>query len=56
VLALTLLLVTVGLSNPRFLAERNLLDILQGNAYIVVAASACRWSSLPATSTSRWGL
>jgi len=37
-LALVLLLVAVGLSNPRFLAERNLLDILQGNAYIAVAA------------------
>ncbi len=38
ILALVLLMVLVGLSNPRFLAERNLLDILQGNAYIAVAA------------------
>lgn len=38
VLALVLLVVLIGLSNPRFLAERNLLDILQGNAYIAVAA------------------
>ena len=32
------LLMIVGILNPRFLAERNLLDILQGNAYIAVAA------------------
>lgn len=38
VLALVALLLIVGISNPRFLAERNLLDILQGNAYIAVAA------------------
>ena len=38
ILALVLLVVAVGLGNPRFLAERNLLDILQGNAYIAVAA------------------
>ncbi len=38
ILALVLLFVVVGVSNPRFLAERNLLDILQGNAYIAVAA------------------
>lgn len=38
VVALVVLFITVGLSNPRFLAERNLLDILQGNAYIAVAA------------------
>ena len=37
-LALVALFVIVGLNNPRFLAERNLLDILQGNAYIAVAA------------------
>ncbi len=38
VVALVVLFVTIGLSNPRFLAERNLLDILQGNAYVAVAA------------------
>ncbi|MFZ4825839.1 MAG: ABC transporter permease [Phototrophicaceae bacterium] len=35
---IVILLVGVGILNPRFLAERNLLDILQGNAYIAVAA------------------
>ena len=38
VVALVALFIIVGLNNPRFLAERNLLDILQGNAYIAVAA------------------
>lgn len=38
VVALVVLFVIIGLSNPRFLAERNLLDILQGNAYVAVAA------------------
>ena len=38
ILALVLLIVVVGLINPRFLATRNILDILQGNAYIAVAA------------------
>ncbi len=38
VLALILLVVLVGITNPRFLATRNILDILQGNAYIAVAA------------------
>jgi rhamnose transport system permease protein len=38
VIALVLLLLIIGITNPRFLAERNLLDILQGNAYIAVAA------------------
>lgn len=38
VIALVLLLVIVGINNPRFLAERNILDVLQGNAYIAVAA------------------
>ena len=38
VVALVALFVLIGLSNARFLAERNLLDILQGNAYIAVAA------------------
>ena len=38
VVALVALFVIIGLNNPRFLAERNLLDILQGNAYIAVAA------------------
>jgi ribose/xylose/arabinose/galactoside ABC-type transport system permease subunit len=33
-----LLLVTVGVVNPRFLAERNLIDVLRGNAYVAVAA------------------
>ncbi|MFZ4814578.1 MAG: ABC transporter permease [Phototrophicaceae bacterium] len=37
-LALVALLVIVGISNPRYLAERNLLDLLQGNAYVAVAA------------------
>ncbi len=36
--SIVVLLVVVGITNPRFLAERNLLDILQGNAYIAVAA------------------
>lgn len=40
VLAISLigLILVVGLSNPRFVAERNLTNILQGNAYIAVAA------------------
>lgn len=40
ILALTLLvlIVAVGAANPRFLAERNMSDVLQGNAYIAVAA------------------
>ena len=38
VMALVFLIVTIGLSSPRFLATRNILDILQGNAYIAVAA------------------
>ena len=38
IIALAVLLIGIGLSNPRFLAERNLLDILSGNAYIAVAA------------------
>jgi ribose/xylose/arabinose/galactoside ABC-type transport system permease subunit len=40
ILALTLvaLIVFVGMSNPRFLAERNMADVFQGNAYIAVAA------------------
>jgi ribose/xylose/arabinose/galactoside ABC-type transport system permease subunit len=37
-LGLVVLLVLVGIINPRYLSERNLLDILQGNAYIAVAA------------------
>lgn len=36
--SLIVLLVSVGITNPRFLAERNLYDVLQGNAYIAVAA------------------
>lgn len=38
VIALVALVLIVGLSNPRFLATRNVLDVLQGNAYIAVAA------------------
>ena len=38
VIALVVLLVAVGISSPRFLASRNLLDVLSGNAYIAVAA------------------
>lgn len=37
-LSMVFLLITVGLTNPRFLAERNLADVLQGHAYIAVAA------------------
>lgn len=37
-IALMVLVVWVGLANPRFVAERNLSDVLQGNAYIAVAA------------------
>ncbi len=35
---LVLMVVIVGVANPRFLAERNLSDVLQGHAYIAVAA------------------
>ena len=35
---LLLLIFIVGIANPRFLQERNISDILQGNAYIAVAA------------------
>ena len=38
VIALVVLIVVVGISNPRFLSTRNMLDVLQGNAYIAVAA------------------
>lgn len=38
IIALLVLFLTIGVSNPRFLADRNLIDILQGNAYIAVAA------------------
>jgi len=37
-LALVIVTVVVGTLNPRFLAERNVSDVLQGNAYIAVAA------------------
>ncbi len=37
-MALVFLIVSIGLASPRFLATRNILDILQGNAYIAVAA------------------
>ena len=33
-----LLIFVIGIANPRFLQERNISDILQGNAYIAVAA------------------
>ena len=35
---LLLLIFVIGLANPRFLNQRNISDILQGNAYIAVAA------------------
>ena len=35
---LLLLIFVIGIANPRFLQERNISDILQGNAYIAVAA------------------
>ena len=35
---LLLMIFVVGIANPRFLQERNISDILQGNAYIAVAA------------------
>lgn len=35
---LLLLIFFIGIANPRFLQERNISDILQGNAYIAVAA------------------
>ena len=35
---LLLLIFLIGIANPRFLQERNISDILQGNAYIAVAA------------------
>lgn len=38
IIALVLLLLIVGINNPRFLATRNILDVLSGNAYIAVAA------------------
>ena len=38
IIALVVLLVVIGLTSPRFLATRNLLDVLSGNAYIAVAA------------------
>ncbi|MEM7735530.1 MAG: ABC transporter permease [Deinococcota bacterium] len=38
ILALLAIIVLVGTNNPRFLSTRNVLDILQGNAYIAVAA------------------
>lgn len=38
ILALVVLIVTIGIASPRFLATRNILDILQGNAYVAVAA------------------
>lgn len=38
VLSLILLIVVVGMSNPRFLAEQNVSDILLNSSYIAVAA------------------
>jgi len=38
VFGLLLLIFVIGVANPRFLQERNLSDILSGNAYIAVAA------------------
>jgi ribose/xylose/arabinose/galactoside ABC-type transport system permease subunit len=38
VFGLLLLIFFIGIANPRFLQERNLSDILSGNAYIAVAA------------------
>jgi ribose/xylose/arabinose/galactoside ABC-type transport system permease subunit len=38
VIALVVLILVVGTSNPRFLSTNNVLDVLQGNAYIAVAA------------------
>lgn len=35
---LLFLIFIIGIANPRFLQERNISDILQGNAYIAVAA------------------
>ena len=35
---LLLLIFVIGIANPRFIHERNISDILQGNAYIAVAA------------------
>jgi ribose/xylose/arabinose/galactoside ABC-type transport system permease subunit len=35
---LILLIFVIGMANPRFLQERNISDILSGNAYIAVAA------------------
>ena len=37
-LGMLLLIIVIGIANPRFLQERNISDILQGNAYIAVAA------------------
>jgi ribose/xylose/arabinose/galactoside ABC-type transport system permease subunit len=37
-ISLIALILIVGAINPRYLAERNLRDILQGNAYIAIAA------------------
>ena len=38
IIALVALIIGIGISSPRFLATRNVIDILQGNAYIAVAA------------------
>lgn len=38
VAGLVILVTVVGVANPRYLADRNLSDVLQGHAYIAVAA------------------
>ena len=38
VAGLVMLVTVVGIANPRYLADRNLSDVLQGHAYIAVAA------------------
>lgn len=37
-LSMVVLIFSIGIANPRFLAERNLSDVLQGHAYVAVAA------------------
>jgi len=37
-IALVVLILVIGTSNPRFVSTNNILDVLQGNAYIAVAA------------------
>ena len=49
-LAVISLAIVVGLYNPRFLATRNLSDVLLGNAYIAVAAVGMSMVIVRATS------